>query len=73
MVPAGVGPETLWLLAIRSDQMSYETSCWSLQLLGFRLAFLFTHLKTASQSARVIKGVDLRSTAATVHGFKPHG
>ena len=67
MVPPGLEPETLWLLAIRSDQLSYETSCWPLQLLGqrFRLPFLFTHLKSAhhSQSARVIKGVDLRSTA----------
>ena len=34
-------PETLWLLAIRSDQVSYETSCWPLQLLGFRLPFFF--------------------------------
>ena len=67
MVPSGLEPETLWLLAIRSDQLSYETSCWPLQLLGqgFRLPFLFTHLKSAhhSQSAQVIKGVDLRSTA----------
>ena len=67
MVPSGLEPETLWLLAMRSDQLSYETRCWPLQLLGqgFRLPFLFTHLKSAhhSQSARVIKGVDLRSTA----------
>ena len=34
MVPSGLEPETLWLLAIRSDQLSYETSCWSLRLLG---------------------------------------
>ena len=57
---------TLWLLAIRSDQLSYETSCWPLQLLGlgFRLHFVLAHLKSAhhSQSARVIKGVDLRFT-----------
>ena len=67
MVPSGLEPETLWLLAIRSDQLSYETSCWPLQLLGegFMLPFLFAHLKTAHhrQSARVVKGVDLRSTA----------
>ena len=47
--------------------LSYETGCWPLQLLGegFMLPFLFAHLKTAhhSQSARVIKGVDLSSTA----------
>ena len=30
MAPSGLEPETLWLLAIRSDQMSYETSSeWS--------------------------------------------
>ena len=43
VVPSGLEPETLWLLAIRSDQLSYETSCWHLQLLlgqGFRLPSL---------------------------------
>ena len=60
IIPSGLEPETLRLLAIGSDQLSYETSCWPLQLLGqgFRLPFLFTYLKSAhhSQSARVIKG-----------------
>ena len=69
MVPSGLEPETLWLLAIRSDQLSYESS-WPLQLLGegFMLPFLFAHLKTAhhSQSARVVKGVDLRCNCAWV-------
>ena len=54
MAPSGLEGETLWLLAIRSDQLSYESS-WPLQLLGegFMLPFLFAHLKTAhhSQSA----------------------
>ena len=54
---SGLEPETL---AIRSDQLSYESSCWPLQLLGlgFRLHFVLAHLKSAhhSQSARVIKG-----------------
>ena len=56
MVPSGLEPETLWLLAMRSDQLSYETSCWPLQLLGgggqgFRLPFLFAHLKSAHGSS----------------------
>ena len=74
MIPSGHEPETLWLLAMRSDQLSYETSCWPLQLLGqgFRLPSLFTHLKSAhhSQSAQVIKGVDLRSTAGNCAWFQ---
>ena len=47
MVPSGLEPETLWMGE------------------GFMLHFLFAHLKTAhhSQSARVVKGVDLRTTA----------
>ena len=53
MVPSVLEPETLWLLAIRSDQLSYETSRWPLQLLGqgFRLPFLFAHLKSAHGSS----------------------
>ena len=47
--------ETLWLSAIRSVQLSYETSCWPPQLLGqgFRLPFLFTHLKSAHHRSKV--------------------
>ena len=69
MVPSGLEPETLWLLAIRSDQLSYETSCWPVALMGdgFMIHFLFAYLKTAhhSQSARVVKGVDLRALSTT--------
>ena len=28
MVPRGLEPRTLWLLAVRSSQLSYETRCW---------------------------------------------
>ena len=73
VVPSGLEPETLWLLAIRSDQLSYETSCWPLQLLGqgFRLPSLFTHRKSAhhSQPARAAKRADLGSSAGNCAPF----
>ena len=74
MVPSGLEPETLWLLAIRSDQLSYETRCWPLQLLGqgFRLPFLFTHLKSAHHSQFARSGVDAHAWAllASTHCMK---
>ena len=91
MVPSGLEPDTLWLLFIRSDQLSYETSCWPPQLLGegFRLPFLFAHLKTAHSrncawvqtswlTLSRVQASCLTPSTSQVHGYltmfsSPHG
>ena len=62
VVPSGLEPQTLWLLAIRSDQLSHETSCWPLQLLG-----------GGGGGLHAIPSFRPSQLQVTAHGFKPHG
>ena len=44
VVPRGLEPQTLRLLAVRSNQLSYETSCTRSQLALGRFYFYAAHV-----------------------------
>ena len=70
VVPRGLEPRTLRLLAVRSNQLSYETSCIRSQLVLWRFISMLRTWPWTSASSRTWHNEGCRALWGQLRGFR---